>query len=332
MNILQSFDQSIFQLLLATDDFLEKDARNRNGEEMDDSASDDEEQKSPKGRKSKKDQAYGVHRGLDLHGVKCVINYDMPETEKAYIHRVGRTARAGASGVALTLCSSNDTKEEALLEKIIASRSSLTNPGQPAVQQLGLNLKDIDCFRYRVEDILKTVTPKAVGSLRLQELQREVLHSQKLKQHFEANPDDARALKKAFRQTTHTSSRHLQDLPAYLKPSVSALTTMTPVESAVQKLQQDENKQNPRKRKRWTDPLKNFSGQGPRKRYRIDEILSRQLSKEPDYSTTAPENLPAISGSLGSFNSTIIISSCRAQAPQNPAAPAPQETRTHAQF
>lgn len=36
-----------------------------------------------------KDGSYGVHRGLDLHGVKSVINYDMPETEKSYIHRYG---------------------------------------------------------------------------------------------------------------------------------------------------------------------------------------------------------------------------------------------------
>lgn len=75
----------------------------------------------------------------------------------------------------------------------------MANPAESAVVPLGLNLKDIDCFRYRVEDVLKSVTPKAVLGLRAQELQREILHSKKLTEHLEANPEDAQALKKAFR-------------------------------------------------------------------------------------------------------------------------------------
>jgi superfamily II DNA/RNA helicase len=42
-------------------------------------------------------------RGLDVEGVTHVINYTAPEDEKTYIHRIGRTARAGASGTAITL-------------------------------------------------------------------------------------------------------------------------------------------------------------------------------------------------------------------------------------
>ena len=42
-------------------------------------------------------------RGLDLDDVKLVVNYDPPEDEKAYTHRVGRTGRAGRSGDAVTL-------------------------------------------------------------------------------------------------------------------------------------------------------------------------------------------------------------------------------------
>jgi superfamily II DNA/RNA helicase len=42
-------------------------------------------------------------RGLDVEGVTHVINYQAPEDEKTYIHRIGRTARAGASGTAITL-------------------------------------------------------------------------------------------------------------------------------------------------------------------------------------------------------------------------------------
>lgn len=42
-------------------------------------------------------------RGLDIDGITHVVNYDPPEDHKAYLHRVGRTARAGRSGVAITL-------------------------------------------------------------------------------------------------------------------------------------------------------------------------------------------------------------------------------------
>lgn len=41
-------------------------------------------------------------RGLDIEDVQCVINYDMPTYIKSYVHRCGRTARAGKSGTAYT--------------------------------------------------------------------------------------------------------------------------------------------------------------------------------------------------------------------------------------
>lgn len=45
-------------------------------------------------------------RGLDVTGIEQVINYDPPEDPTVYLHRVGRTARAGATGRAITLCTS----------------------------------------------------------------------------------------------------------------------------------------------------------------------------------------------------------------------------------
>ena len=54
-------------------------------------------------------------RGIDVEGVTHVINFDLPDVPETYVHRIGRTARAGASGVALSFC---DVAERPLLKDI----------------------------------------------------------------------------------------------------------------------------------------------------------------------------------------------------------------------
>ncbi len=54
-------------------------------------------------------------RGIDIGGVSHVINFDLPNVPEAYVHRIGRTARAGASGVAISFC---DVEERDLLRDI----------------------------------------------------------------------------------------------------------------------------------------------------------------------------------------------------------------------
>ncbi|KAF7804484.1 DEAD-box ATP-dependent RNA helicase 57 [Senna tora] len=49
-----------------------------------------------------------VARGMDFKGVKCVINYDFPDSASAYIHRIGRSGRAGRAGEAITFYSEDD--------------------------------------------------------------------------------------------------------------------------------------------------------------------------------------------------------------------------------
>jgi len=52
-----------------------------------------------------------IARGLDIPAVKTVINFSFPTEPKRYLHRVGRTARAGATGVAITLANEEERKE-----------------------------------------------------------------------------------------------------------------------------------------------------------------------------------------------------------------------------
>jgi superfamily II DNA/RNA helicase len=54
-------------------------------------------------------------RGIDVEGVTHVINYECPEDEKTYLHRIGRTGRAGASGVAVTLVDWDDMPRWSLI-------------------------------------------------------------------------------------------------------------------------------------------------------------------------------------------------------------------------
>ncbi len=56
-----------------------------------------------------------VARGIDVEGITHVINYEMPNDAEGYVHRIGRTARAGARGMALSFC---DVEEVALLKNI----------------------------------------------------------------------------------------------------------------------------------------------------------------------------------------------------------------------
>jgi ATP-dependent RNA helicase RhlE len=58
-------------------------------------------------------------RGIDVEGISHVINYDLPNIPESYVHRIGRTARAGAAGIAISFCDNEETAFLRDIEKLI---------------------------------------------------------------------------------------------------------------------------------------------------------------------------------------------------------------------
>jgi ATP-dependent RNA helicase RhlE len=72
-------------------------------------------------------------RGIDIDEVTHVVNYELPNVPESYVHRIGRTARAGAEGIAISLCAADERKLlrdiERLTRQSIASTDRQENPG-----------------------------------------------------------------------------------------------------------------------------------------------------------------------------------------------------------
>ena len=83
-------------------------------------------------------------RGIDVAGLSHVINYDMPMEPEAYIHRIGRTGRAGRDGKAISFCCIDEVKQLNQVEKLIGKRlreeqsdwpMEITTPSPPKVRE-----------------------------------------------------------------------------------------------------------------------------------------------------------------------------------------------------
>jgi len=61
-------------------------------------------------------------RGIDVSGVTHVINYELPADAESYVHRIGRTARAGASGIALSFCDGSERGQLKSIERLTNQR------------------------------------------------------------------------------------------------------------------------------------------------------------------------------------------------------------------
>ena len=67
-------------------------------------------------------------RGIDVDGITHVVNFDLPNVPEAYVHRIGRTARAGHAGIAISFCDSSERPHLRGIEKLIGTRLEVDEP------------------------------------------------------------------------------------------------------------------------------------------------------------------------------------------------------------
>ncbi|XP_076614554.1 putative ATP-dependent RNA helicase DDX56 isoform X1 [Chaetodon auriga] len=169
--------------------------------------------KSAEKRGRTKDKEYGVSRGVDFQNVANVINFDFPPTVESYIHRVGRTARADNPGTALSFISHT---ELGLLSEV---EEALTGDhGDSVLKPYKFKMDEIEGFRYRCRDAMRSVTKQAVREARLKEIKQELLNSEKLKTYFEDNPRDLQLLRHDKDLHPAVVKPHLKNVPEYLIP------------------------------------------------------------------------------------------------------------------
>lgn len=241
LHIVEEFNKNVYQLLIATDetnDFsLEEDGEVQDEDEDSEKKSEeksveklnskDKNAKSKKSKRQHRDKEYGVSRGIDFHNVSCVLNFDLPLSSKSYIHRVGRTARAGKPGMALsfvvpkkevgkhkTASLPTSKKDEKVLNRIV--KQQLRNGFE--IKPYNFDMKQVEGFRYRAEDAFRAVTLVSVKDARVKDLKNELLNSEKLKRYFQENPKDLASLRHDKELHPTRVQSHLKRVPEYLLP------------------------------------------------------------------------------------------------------------------
>ncbi|SCU85612.1 LANO_0C04786g1_1 [Lachancea nothofagi CBS 11611] len=276
-HIVEEFNKNVYQLLIATDDteYIKEEEDEHNLSDTEGAGENATVSTGEKVKKSgaqiKKDRDYGVSRGVDFQNVACVLNFDLPTTAKSYVHRIGRTARAGKSGAAISfvvplkefgkhrpsMCNTAK-RDEKILSRIIKQQSKLGFEILPH----SFDINQVEGFRYRMEDGFRAVTQVAVREARVKELKQELLTSGKLKRHFEENPQDLQSLRHDKELHPARVQQHLKRVPDYLLPEAARQDKkkigFVPFHSAKSMKRKGKVYKKGNKKNGKSDPLKNF--------------------------------------------------------------------------
>jgi ATP-dependent RNA helicase DDX56/DBP9 len=261
LHILQQFNVGLFEHLIATDDGKSLQPVSKGGDDSKDTEAEPGEAKK-KSKKAIGDAEFGVVRGIDFKNVRTVINYDMPETVAGYIHRIGRTGRAGNAGISISLV---PPEEEGLLKLIKAELSGDDEEQQNSKAHIVpfplLSAAAVESLRYRAEDMMRGVTKIAVREARAKELRIEILNSERLKAHFEDNPIELELLKHDKVLSKIAPAAHLKTVPEYLRdPTTEAASRAVNLARAAMNLAQTSFvKRRKNKRVRVADPPTAFT-------------------------------------------------------------------------
>eukprot|EP01111_Echinosteliopsis_oligospora_P015467 TRINITY_DN6135_c0_g1_i1.p1 TRINITY_DN6135_c0_g1~~TRINITY_DN6135_c0_g1_i1.p1 ORF type:complete len:579 (-),score=137.71 TRINITY_DN6135_c0_g1_i1:28-1764(-) len=259
LDIIHQFNNGTYGYLIATDELFQD---SENAEEVKTTeVKDEEDEDEEKGNKSRKrkrqDKDYGVSRGVDFKAVATVINVDYPLSTKSYIHRIGRTARGGASGISVTLIGAEEEEE---------AWGKMQTKRQLVIDNLPFEGKLLDSFRYRCEDVMRSVTKNTVKQARIEAVKRELLNSKKLKKHFSANPDERKMVEHAGALVTSTSNdfSNLRHIPGYLLPEAVRKDVQKEAKSLPRKYLVDHKKKQSKKSQKFIRHLRGLDTQDHR--------------------------------------------------------------------
>lgn len=242
---MEEFNKGIYDIIIASDehevlgDEEEEEGNIKDGDDENSevthmkSDSNDAQPEPPqkplkkKRKTAKKDRDYGISRGIDFKNVACVLNFDLPTSSKSYTHRIGRTARAGQTGMALSFVipvelyqkhKPTSIESTANDEKVLAKIVKHQGKKGKEVKPYNFDMKQVEAFRYRMGDALRAVTRIAIREARTRELRQELMKSEKLKRHFEENPADLHHLRHDGELRPARVQSHLKHVPEYLLP------------------------------------------------------------------------------------------------------------------
>ena len=90
-------------------------------------------------------------RGIDVKGIALVVNFDLPEEPESYVHRIGRTARAGLDGIAVAFCDSSERNLLRNIERLIRRPIPVLkgHPFEGAASQSNGPRESARLFRFR---------------------------------------------------------------------------------------------------------------------------------------------------------------------------------------